>query len=393
MQNSTPLESAVGQDSPPRDHCSASVQQQDSIGSSFTQSLERVSREPLRLGMDVSPGSAASLGGISGVTLSAGSSPAFRQASGVWPAHDSPRLQSLTSQDALLVHHYAVHLGRWLDCTDALQQFSVKIPALSRQSPILLQAIISFAARHVGDTEAADSAHEKCIAILIVRLGSEDVANDDVLLCAIVILRVFEQLSGEQEEINIRNIGHTRLTYLPAVLTGSDNERHLAGCNALLRASQGSTLDPSAPTLREAAFWIYLRQCLHTACINQQPPNVDFSLELLPIPGADQGDGLYVGGSPQEETAWANKIIWICSLVLQFCFAPSVGGGHRASFHLNQNLGGRLEDWEQLRELVADWERARPSSFDPIFEGEDIGEKSEGNPFPTLLFTTDWHGE
>ena len=136
-----------------------------------------------------------------GPCIAVGSSSPFRRASEVWTAHDSPRLHNLTSRDALLVHHYAVHLGRWLDCTDALQQFSVKIPTLSRQSPILLQAIISFAARHVGDTEAADSAHEKCIAMLITRLGSENVANDDVLLCAIVILRVFEQLSGEYRVI------------------------------------------------------------------------------------------------------------------------------------------------------------------------------------------------
>ena len=117
-----------------------------------------------------------------------------------------------------MVHHYAVHLGRWLDCTDALQQFSVKIPTLSRQSPILLQAIISFAARHVGDTEAADSAHEKCIAMLITRLGSENVANDDVLLCAIVILRVFEQLSGElAARLELRKITvYSRLTTFPS---------------------------------------------------------------------------------------------------------------------------------------------------------------------------------
>ncbi|KAG9253153.1 uncharacterized protein F5Z01DRAFT_175953 [Emericellopsis atlantica] len=325
-------------------------QRNDDASSPLSQSSGGLSCEQLKFGTVVSPGSV-------------GSSPHF----------DSPRLQTLTSRDALLVHHYAVHLGRWLDCTDALQQFSVKIPTLSRQSPILLQAIISFAARHVGDTEAADSAHEKCIAMLIVRLGSEDVANDNVLLCAIVILRVFEQLS--------------------AVLTGSDNERHLAGCNALLRASQGSTLDLTAPTLREAAFWIYLRQCLHTACINQQPPHVDFSLQLLPMPSANQGgdESRYLDSTPQEETAWANKIIWLCALVVQFCFGTLAGGTDRSLFHLNQDVGGRLRDWEQLKESIADWDRSKPPNFDPIWEGDEGGENLAGNPFPTLLFTADRH--
>lgn len=102
----------------------------------------------------------------------------------------------LSPGEARLVHHYALHLGRWLDCTDASRQFSLKIPALVSSSPILLQAVVSLAARHVGDTAAAASAHEECVRMLIHLLSLDSVAQDDVLLCAIVILRVYEQLSG-----------------------------------------------------------------------------------------------------------------------------------------------------------------------------------------------------
>jgi hypothetical protein len=56
---------------------------------------------------------------------------------------------------------------------------------------------MSSAARHAGDNEAGDAAHEKCIGMLIVLLNSDRVADDDVLLCAIVTLRVFEQLNGQ----------------------------------------------------------------------------------------------------------------------------------------------------------------------------------------------------
>jgi hypothetical protein len=96
------------------------------------------------------------------------------------------------------VHYYALHLGRWLDCTDASRQFTLKIPALATTSPVLLEAIMSFAARHAGDTEAANLAHGRCIAMLIVQLDSGRVADDDALLCAIVILRVFEQLTVQR---------------------------------------------------------------------------------------------------------------------------------------------------------------------------------------------------
>lgn len=110
--------------------------------------------------------------------------------------HSGPVTRVLASHEARFVHHYAVHLGRWLDCTDASRQFTLKMPALVSTSPILLEAVVSFAARHLGDAEAADAAHDRCIGMLIVLLGSDSVCSDDVLLCAIVILRVFEQLTG-----------------------------------------------------------------------------------------------------------------------------------------------------------------------------------------------------
>ncbi|KAJ5438121.1 uncharacterized protein N7458_009119 [Penicillium daleae] len=170
----------------------------------------------------------------------------------------------LTYREAYLVHHFATHLGYWLDCTDASRQFTRKIPILVKQSPILLHAVLSYSARHVGDAEMAEQAHERCVELLIPSLSSETVANDDILLCAIVILRVFEQLN--------------------VMVTGSDQERHLAGCLALLRASQGREVDPSAPRLRQAAFWVYMRQCLYNACVHQQAPNVDLNLVLIPPP-------------------------------------------------------------------------------------------------------------
>jgi len=43
----------------------------------------------------------------------------------------------------------------------------------------------------------AEQAHERCVELLIPSLSSEKVADDDILLCAIVILRVFEQLNGK----------------------------------------------------------------------------------------------------------------------------------------------------------------------------------------------------
>ncbi|KAJ9150522.1 putative C6 transcription factor [Coniochaeta hoffmannii] len=271
-----------------------------------------------------------------------------------WPGPASPQnliAKALTRHEASLVHYYSIHLGKWLDCTDASRQFTLKIPALATTSPVLLEAIMSFAARHKGDAEAASLAHERSIAMLIVLLDSEQVADDDVLLCAIVILRVFEQLTA------LRN--------------GSDQERHLAGCSALLRACQGPCVDPAAPGLRDAAFWVYMRQCLYNACINQQAPNVDFSLTLSPIPTPGNADSL------RFETAWANTMTWICATIVQFCF-----GSHA------QEPSNRMAKWQELSNTLEDWARSRPSSFNPIWQSN---ETCHENPFPEYYFAADWH--
>ncbi|KAK4243654.1 hypothetical protein C7999DRAFT_18025 [Corynascus novoguineensis] len=262
-----------------------------------------------------------------------------------------PLPKLLTRDEAILLHHYSTHLGRWLDCTDASRQFTLKIPALAKTCPVLLEAIMSFAARHREDAEAAVLANERCIARLIVVLDSDQVAHDDLLLCAIVILRVFEQLT--------------------ALGSGSDHERHLAGCSALLRACQGPCVDPSAPGLRDAAFWVYMRQCLYNACINQQAPNVDFSLTLLPIPSLGSVDTL------RAETAWANTMTWICATIVQFCFGPHT-----------QDHGTRMPKWQELKNAVEDWARSRPASFDPIWQEDG---SCEGSPFPEYYFAADWH--
>ena len=263
----------------------------------------------------------------------------------------APLPKALSRDEAALLHHYTAHLGRWLDCTDASRQFTLKVPALATSCPVLLEAIMSFAARHTGDAEAANLAHERCIAKLIVLLDSEHVVDDDVLLCAIVILRVFEQLT--------------------ALGNGTDQERHLAGCSALLRACQGPSVDPSAPGLRDAAFWVYMRQCLYNACINQQAPNVDFSLTLLPIPSLGSADSL------RSETAWANTMTWICATVVQFSFGSDA-----------QDPSTRMPKWQELNKAVEDWATSRPPSFNPIWQGDG---SCDGNPFPEYYFAADWH--
>lgn len=161
--------------------------------------------------------------------------------------------------------------------------------------------------------------------------------------------------------------------------TGSDSEQHLAGTSAILRASQGAHfVDPSAPTLREAAFWVYVRQCLYTATINQQAPAVDFSLELHPAPESMHDE--YPLARLRLETAWANQMTWNLAQVVNYCFDGTEAHGDRVP---------RGRRWQDLWDQVQQWQERRPAGFNPIWQGE----AGQNGPFPEIWFTTDWHGK
>lgn len=118
------------------------------------------------------------------------------------PNHKPPHSHEpveLTHDTALLVHHYAELLGRWLDCTDATRQFTLCVPEKVKSCPVLFYAVLSFSARHRGDEVIAQGYYQHCIARLIDRLNEVAASHDETLLCAIVILRFYEQLSGKSQ--------------------------------------------------------------------------------------------------------------------------------------------------------------------------------------------------
>lgn len=146
------------------------------------------------------------------------------------------------------------------------------------------------------------------------------------------------------------------------------------GTSAILRTSQTTTVDPSAPTLREAAFWVYVRQCLYNSTINQQPPNVDLSLRLHPEPFTMTDHHPFA--KLRLDTAWANQMTWTCARVINFCFEKST---------IN-DTSLRTKTWQSLWDEVQSWQRDRPRSFDAYWTGQ-----SEHSVFPEMFFTADWH--
>jgi hypothetical protein len=123
--------------------------------------------------------------------------PHQRQGSFSNSTHHSTEPLAVGRDKAVLFHHFSVHLGRWLDCTNAARVFTLGVLDAFRLCPILYQAVLCFAARHRREDEAAETAYRRCVTLLIVRLNEHSVEHDDMLLSAVLILHFADQLNGE----------------------------------------------------------------------------------------------------------------------------------------------------------------------------------------------------
>jgi hypothetical protein len=137
-------------------------------------------------------------------------------------------------------------------------------------------------------------------------------------------------------------------------------------------------IDPSATSLRDAAFWIYVRQCLYNSTVNQEPLDIDFSLELLPTPD------LLVDPHPlawlRIETAWANQMLWTTACVANFCFSGP---------KMMDDSVARAATWQELWDKTQSWRKNRPKEFNEIGRGPT----QDKHVFEDIWFTADWHGE
>lgn len=216
-----------------------------------------------------------------------------------------------------------------MDTTDQAEHFTRQVPRKALSSPILLNAVLAFSARHLArttnyDPEAAEFFHSACIELLIPALSDQaSAAADPNILGATVILRIYEQLNVS--------------------MTGADDERHLWGTTALVDL-QPSFHAPTAGGLRQAAFWVFIRQDIYMALIHQRSMRCD--LDSFNV------DVTFVS---RDDSTWANWAIWILARIVQFCF-----GLQERSW----------EKWRALNESMDTWEQCKPASFIPYFQKE-----------------------
>ena len=107
-------------------------------------------------------------------------------------------------------------------------------------------------------------------------------------------------------------------------------------------ANPNQSHDLAAQTnLRQAAFWVFLRQEIYNAFMKQR--SINFSLWRCEA---------FRSLSPADDCIWADRLVVFCADVLQYCHGPAV---HTA------------ERWEQLKSFHLQLTDTLPASFNPIY--------------------------
>ncbi|KAK4506883.1 hypothetical protein PRZ48_000616 [Zasmidium cellare] len=260
----------------------------------------------------------------------------------IWPLKDK--------EEANLLRYFVETLSRNFDLTDPLQHFRSVVPQRAAICPTLMNAIFALSARHLSrigqyDPLISNKYHQECLKHLIPMLDDTAAILDENLLASTIILRHLEEfevpISGQQ----------------PA-----DQHSHLLGAQAFIAAQERAAVSGG---LRQAAFWVGLRQEVYVAFVNQRPVlpalehcNVDRSFEAA------------------EDHIWACRMVVLCADVLRYCFSES-----------QESQAQSLATCRYLVEQVQQWYDSKPASFTPVFHREP----TESEVFPEIWYVSDSH--
>ncbi|KAJ3946157.1 uncharacterized protein N0V96_004515 [Colletotrichum fioriniae] len=187
------------------------------------------------------------------------------------------------------------------------------------------------------DPYASDRYHQECLKHLTTISNDSSALTNDDLLAATILLRTLEELD--------------------VPLIGTDHEGHLLGIQLFMNTQNASALEPPS-SLRQASFWVGLRQEITMAFATQRPIKVKL-------------DHLFIDRSfsPADDDCWANRIVVHCAEVVQFCFGE---------------VENRKSEYQRLLEYDYNWLRARPLSWLPIAYSEP--DLASGLVFPQIFY-------
>ncbi|KAE9373884.1 hypothetical protein N431DRAFT_374527 [Stipitochalara longipes BDJ] len=237
--------------------------------------------------------------------------------------HNGIAFPLMNESEVRLMRYYIDYMCHWFDlCDTRSNHFAQEVPKRAITSPTLLNAIFAVSSRHLSiagqfDQYASDRYHQECLKHLAtIPVESSDLDNDD-LLAATILLRTLEELD--------------------VPLVGEDFQGHLLGIQVFMNSQ-----DPLTPAsgLRQASFWVGLRQEIQMSFVNPRPIKTKLDHSFI--------DKSF---SPADDDTWAKRIIVNTAEVVNFCFGEE-----------ERNISV----YQKLKDYDSQWLESRPLSFLPL---------------------------
>ncbi|KAJ4123062.1 hypothetical protein NW768_010055 [Fusarium equiseti] len=243
-------------------------------------------------------------------------------------------VQPLTEREAFLFTTYVHKLAPLSDACDDARHFTLQVPHLALQNPMILYGILALSSRYDSPTTLESTYyHNKHINLLIQAF---DLPWDTTLLTSVVLARLYEENDPS-----------------------SDPHTHLSGTQNLLNHEVISRFVMEGG-LAEAASWVHLRQTIYVYVARKLP--VEICLENFERSGVFQR---------RDDSAWANRAVFLFARIMKML------------------LGKR--EWGQVEGEIEKWFEERPVSFKPIFYKK--GDVLEDTPFPVICFAASVPGK
>lgn len=326
---------------------------------------------------------------------------------------------------AILLRYFIEEVARRFDLCDPENHFARVVPQRASESPPLLNAIFTISARllyrlpkHRNSSgvvewqgimlpniteESAVYFHNECIRDLLkLSMDPQQVHNQNLLVAAI-ILRTDEEMDAPlrdnegDKEVFLRMLSifldaqvpsapalsHTspRIHHSPSSIHGGPDPslNSIAQSRSLLLGPgevevltpnhSDSSLALHTDGLRQASFWVALRQELFTAFIRQRP--LTFPLAYYEP---------FRNFSPADDAVWADRLVIFCADVFQYCF----GASERAAPKDTERWR-----WDTLQSYGRDLRAFLPNSFEPTYYRPPLVQN--GEVFPEIWYLDDCH--
>lgn len=217
-----------------------------------------------------------------------------------------------------LLRIYQNGIATWMDLFDHSLSYRREVLSRALTSPLILHSICALGARQLALVEKSSTwmnissnRYGKALRLLIDACVDENAKREE-LLTATILLSSVELLTAP----------------------GGDYKKHLFGATTLIKSAK---VNASSTGLFRAAFWIYARQDVAMALVNECPTYL--SPDEWDVSWSEMGD---------EEDILASHMLWLLNRTINFVFASPGLPSERREFDSWSKLMAEIDRWYEL---------------------------------------------